>query len=161
MYEGVGTAGEFNDAWRFRQKTLKDFNILYKQQLTNATCMVHWCISVTGSRTVTWPEGGCVTSVTRWLICLVFCPRPCETASIKSFITASWQWLLLHRGKSGVHLKYRNVFQCAESLLIPKCVEITEKVYSSLSDFVFIELTFKYCHPKNDKLCPASHLDLV
>lgn len=40
------------------KKTTKDFNILYKHQLTNATCVVHWCISVIYNRTVTWPEGG-------------------------------------------------------------------------------------------------------
>lgn len=77
---------EFNDAGYFRQKTLKDFNILYKHQLTNATCVVQSCISVIYSRTVIWPEGVCVTAVTRWLICLVFCPHPCETASVEALL---------------------------------------------------------------------------
>lgn len=79
-------AREFNDAGYFRQKTLKDFNILYKHQLTNATCVVQSCISVIYSRTVIWPEGVCVTAVTRWLICLVFCPHPCETASVEALL---------------------------------------------------------------------------
>lgn len=38
--ERVGTAGEFNGAWQFRQKDLNNFNILYKHQLTDTTCMV-------------------------------------------------------------------------------------------------------------------------
>lgn len=58
VLEGVATAPEVNEAWRFRQKALKDFTILSKQQLTHATCELHRCISVAASRTVTWPEGG-------------------------------------------------------------------------------------------------------
>lgn len=64
MCERVGTAGEFNGAEQFRQKDLNNFNILYKHQLTDTTCMVPGWILVICSTIGTWPEGVVVTVVT-------------------------------------------------------------------------------------------------